>query len=39
LSAWWFDIASGDMYAYQSETCAFAVIDRRLAERLAGGQG
>jgi carbonic anhydrase len=38
LSGWWFDIASGDMYAYQGESASFAVIDRALAERLLGGQ-
>jgi carbonic anhydrase len=36
LSGWWFDIASGDMYAYRPESHTFAVIDRRLAERLIG---
>jgi carbonic anhydrase len=36
LSGWWFDIATGDMYAYRPETRTFAVIDRRLAERLVG---
>ena len=36
LSGWWFDIASGEMYAYQPESRTFAAIDRRLAERLVG---
>ena len=30
LSGWWFDIASGDMYAYQRRhALCFAVIDSR----------
>jgi carbonic anhydrase len=37
LSAWWFDIATGDMYAWQDDTRSFAVIDRPMAERLTGG--
>jgi carbonic anhydrase len=37
LSGWWFDIATGDMYAYRRDTRSFAVIDRALAERLVGG--
>jgi len=36
LSGWWFDIATGDMYAHQAATGSFAVIDRRMAERLVG---
>ena len=36
LSGWWFDIASGDMYVYQPDARAFAVIDRDMAERLVG---
>jgi carbonic anhydrase len=36
LSGWWFDIASGEMYAYRPESRTFAVIDRHLAERLVG---
>ena len=35
LGGWWFDIATGDMYAYDREIRAFALIDRALAERLA----
>jgi carbonic anhydrase len=35
LSGWWFDIATGDMYAYERASRSFAVIDRELAERLA----
>jgi carbonic anhydrase len=38
LSAWWFDIAKGDMYAWQDDTCSFVVIDRTMAERLTGGE-
>ncbi len=34
LSGWWFDIASGEMFAYERETRAFERIDRREAERL-----
>jgi carbonic anhydrase len=34
LSGWWFDIASGRMFAYERETRAFQVIDRNIAERL-----
>ncbi|WP_040011055.1 carbonic anhydrase [Cupriavidus sp. HMR-1] len=35
LSGWWFDIATGDMYAYERASRSFEVIDRALAERLA----
>jgi len=38
LSGWWFDIATGDMYAHRPETRSFDVIDRSLAERLVGGE-
>jgi carbonic anhydrase len=34
LSGWWFNIATGDMFAYQRETRAFTAIDRQTAERL-----
>jgi carbonic anhydrase len=34
LSGWWFDIATGDMYAYEPASRSFEVIDRALAERL-----
>jgi carbonic anhydrase len=34
LSGWWFDIASGNMFAYRRETRLFEVIDRDAAERL-----
>ena len=34
LSGWWFDIASGQMFAYQRERRLFEVIDRDAAERL-----
>jgi carbonic anhydrase len=34
LSGWWFDIAKGEMYAYERESRSFQVIDRNTAERL-----
>jgi len=34
LSGWWLDIATGDMYAYERDNRAFAVIDREEADRL-----
>lgn len=34
LSGWWFDVATGDMYAYEREIRAFSLIDRQVAERL-----
>lgn len=34
LSGWWFDIAKGEMYAYQRERRRFEVIDRNTAEQL-----
>jgi len=34
LSAWWFDIATGNMHAYERATRSFEVIDRAVAERL-----
>jgi carbonic anhydrase len=34
LSGWWFDIASGEMLAYERETRAFERIDRKTAERF-----
>jgi carbonic anhydrase len=34
LSGWWFDIASGNMYAYERGSRRFEVIDRSLADRL-----
>jgi carbonic anhydrase len=34
LSGWWFDIAKGEMFAYQREKRVFETIDRSLAERL-----
>jgi carbonic anhydrase len=37
-SAWWFDIAKGDMYAWQDDTRSFVVIDRPMAERLSEGE-
>jgi carbonic anhydrase len=34
LSGWWFEIATGEMLAYERETRAFERIDRQAAERL-----
>ncbi|OGT82535.1 MAG: carbonic anhydrase [Gammaproteobacteria bacterium RIFCSPLOWO2_02_FULL_61_13] len=34
LSAWWFDIASSDIYVYERESRSFQVIDRERADRL-----
>ena len=34
LSGWWFEIATGSMYAYERTSRSFEVIDRREAERL-----
>ena len=34
LGGWWFDIASGNMFAYERSTHSFEVIDRQEAERL-----
>jgi carbonic anhydrase len=34
LSGWWFDVASGSMYAYDRSSRSFEVIDRRMAERM-----
>jgi len=31
---WWFDIATGNMYAYERASRSFAVIDRQVADRL-----
>lgn len=39
LSGWWFDIATGDMYAYEAASRSFEVIDRQEAERLIGRLG
>lgn len=39
LSGWWFDIARGEMLAYERETRAFERIDRQLAERMIGRLG
>jgi carbonic anhydrase len=39
LSGWWFDVASGDMYAYDGETRLFEIIDRQMAERLIARVG
>jgi carbonic anhydrase len=34
LSGWWFDIARGEMLAYERESRCFEVIDRNSAERI-----
>ena len=34
LSGWWFDVAAGEMYAYDGESRLFEVIERPMAERL-----
>jgi carbonic anhydrase len=34
LSGWWFDIAKGEMQAYQRESRSFEAIDRNTAERM-----
>lgn len=34
LSGWWFDIAKGEMWAFDRESRAFEIIDRKAAERL-----
>ena len=34
LSGWWFDIATGAMYAYERASRSFEIIDRALAERI-----
>ncbi|MGF6660497.1 carbonic anhydrase [Paraburkholderia atlantica] len=34
LSGWWFDIATGAMYAYERTSRSFEVIDRAMAERM-----
>ena len=39
LSGWWFDIATGNMYAYERVSRSFAVIDRKMAERLIAQLG
>ena len=36
LSGWWFNIATGNMYAYDRARRLFQVIDRKLAEQLIG---
>jgi carbonic anhydrase len=38
LSGWWFDIATGDMYAHHGDTRSFTLIDRALAQQLVGKQ-
>ena len=39
LSGWWFDIATGNMYAYERARRSFAVIDRQLAGQLIARLG
>jgi carbonic anhydrase len=34
LSAWWFDIETGNMHVYERESRSFEIIDRAVAERL-----
>jgi len=34
LSGLWFDVATGDMYAYERSSRSFQIIDRAVAERL-----
>lgn len=34
LNGWWFDIAKGEMLAYERETRSFECIDRKTAERF-----
>ena len=34
LSGWWFEVASGSMYAYDRASRSFEVIDRQVADRL-----
>ncbi len=34
LNGWWFDIAKGDMWAFNRENRAFEIIDRQAAERI-----
>jgi len=34
MIGWWFDIATGDVFAYEPETRSFEVLDRREANRL-----
>ena len=35
LNGWWFDVGSGNMYAYDRASRSFEVIDREMADRLA----
>jgi carbonic anhydrase len=35
LNAWWFDIASDNMYAYNRPRRSFEIIDRHMVDRLA----
>ena len=39
LSGWWFDIATGNMYAYERASRSFEVIDRQVAERMIARLG
>jgi carbonic anhydrase len=34
LSGWWFEIATGNMYAYERASRSFEIIDRAVADRL-----
>jgi carbonic anhydrase len=35
LNGWWFEVATGTMYAYDAGERLFEIIDRRVARRLA----
>ena len=34
LSGWWFDVATGDMYAYDPASRSFQIIDRQTVDRM-----
>ena len=34
IHAWWWDVATGDLYIYDRDQKAFALIDERMAERM-----
>jgi carbonic anhydrase len=36
LSGWWYDVATGGMFAYEREIGRFGAIDRNSADRLMG---
>jgi carbonic anhydrase len=39
LSGWWFEVASGSMYAYERLSRSFEVIDRQMADQLVARLG